>query len=262
MGMTTDNDFCMGPLWWFGVDVNILFSARRGKRIASLPLPHPPPENRHGESYEFGSRDTCWTSDEPNSNKNSSLNFDVFALYISIYIFAHTSCTLAYNTSRHCTHTSHRWVARSKPRSFQNVEGSCFSVRFLGLLFFLLGVWVSSRYPGRLPGRSHLLETRLAVAPRHTTCYGWDEPGMVPGPFLRDGTELWSDDIWLTGTVWGRGWLTLWLCPNQSGRARSVDHPNNADATRLKLLCTKSQWSWVTSVPKNTVEHLSDASAP
>lgn len=26
-------------------------------------------------------------------------------IYYPVYVFAHTSCTLAYNTSRHCTHT-------------------------------------------------------------------------------------------------------------------------------------------------------------
>lgn len=35
-----------------------------------------------------------------------------------------------------------------------------------------------------------------------------------------DGAQLWlcddEDDDWLTGTVWGRGWLTLRLCPHQN----------------------------------------------
>lgn len=69
------------------------------------------------------------------------LNFDVFALYIYMNIFAHTSCTLAYNTSRHCTHTSHRWVASSKWNSFLCSLWSGEKVSFF---------WVSQKC-GKLP---------------------------------------------------------------------------------------------------------------
>lgn len=58
------------------------------------------------------------TRDKPNPQLKFKqicvLGFSIFA-FIYIYIIAHTSCTLAYNTSQHCIHTSHRLAGSSKP---------------------------------------------------------------------------------------------------------------------------------------------------
>lgn len=69
------------------------------------------------------------------------LNFDVFELYTHTYI----SCTLADNTSRHCTH---RWVAQSKSDRFHFVRirvwfwgfGSSPGLK-IGVLAFFFLVW-------------------------------------------------------------------------------------------------------------------------
>lgn len=102
--MTTVDDFFA----WVrcDIDVNSRSSAWQGKCAASSS-----PRGSNNNPSLAG--DTSQTSDEPNCNQKFKydyiyLNFDVFALYIYLYVFAHTSCTLAYNTSRHCTHTSHR----------------------------------------------------------------------------------------------------------------------------------------------------------
>lgn len=96
-----------------------------------------------------------------------------------------------------------------------------FSFFFLLFFFFPWNEWYKAHV--------FLLESCF-VASSHVTyggsiaAHGPRSLGLVVQGSV-NGAQLWpcdddDDDDWLTGTVWGRGWLTLWLCPHQSIGAR------------------------------------------
>lgn len=120
-----------------GIDVNSLSSAWLEK---STPLLRPHVGLITNQSL---ARDISQTSDKPNCNKKFKYKYIfefwcICIIYIHKYIFAHTSCTLAYNTSRHCTHTSHRWVARSKENRFHSLWDEKKKVVILSFYFLKL----------------------------------------------------------------------------------------------------------------------------
>lgn len=206
------------------------------------------------------------------------LNFDVFELYTHTYI----SCTLADNTSRHCTH---RWVAQSKSDRFHFVRirvwlwgfGSSPGLK-IGVLasfffslrsfWFIRGVFLFrfrrcwKRCLWNFAALAYQMEPSLLY---RATWLGW--PGLTSrqlrwgwswrGPSASvDAAQLWWCAAWLTDTVWGRGLLTLRLRPRESPGGGHVlwiteaDFGFNHETVNRHLLIPpkkkpKTNWPWI-----------------